>query len=1169
MVDNFRDHIEYLHNTHADSDEAFWREYLGEVTAPTLLSEKVLHTENQAAGVKELSVTLPQSLQDAVTRFTGEQGLTVNQFIQGLWAYWMASCCNEPYALFGQTIAGRPTALSRMAQRVGLYINTQAVHVTIDQNARVKDYLQAVKSLLTALAQHPHTPLTQVHQWSGIENDSPLFDCLYVFENYPQDPLQNSAALPFIATTLSEVDETHYPLTFVVGVGAGLSFTLSYQQQCFDEVFIEQSLAAMQQLILAATQQPEQTLGKLSWQSQHASYSKALPLPTFALTQAAKYQTPNLPIQQLFVQVAAEFPEHIAIREYSTASGEARCYHYSQLDKDANQLAHYLASRLEPSTVPVIIALCLEANYQLIVAMLAVLKLGAAYLPIAPSLPESRRRLLLQNANAAMLVTQSKHWQDSSQQVVPQVDLDSIQGALAEQPSCCLTAPCQIDDLCYVIYTSGTTGIPKGVMVEHASVVNYVHALASQYAITPSDNYLQFASMSFDVFAEEVFCTLLHGATLVMAPTDDMLDPNKLAQLSQDAELTLMSLPTAYWHQLAATSVALPDSLRIITIGGEQMQIAALTDWQQRYGDRIRIINAYGPTEATISATLNDVTHFSGARVPIGQPVAGLSLYLLDEQLQAVATGVEGNLYIAGIGLARGYLNDKEKTQQAFVIEPSSGQRLYKTGDRACCLASNELLYLGRGDDQVKVRGYRIELGEIERQLQLIDEVAAGAVMVREDSSSNAQLVAFVQPTQHTEISAASLRAQLRAVLPAYMVPELFQLVSQLPLTTNGKIDRKQLIALAGSYTPPQSLLQEAKLERLTPLQTQLAQQFACRLQVGGVCLDDNFFNLGGHSLLAMRLVGDINQHLQLNLPLSALFEHPTVRGLSQYVQALRDSLGEHHGEPQSLETLVCLQEGELGFTPVVLIAGAGGWLMAFHALVNGLDSRIPVYGLQPEALAKEPEALTSIGRTAEYYLSVLADAELGEQVHLVGHSFGSFIAYQLATLLEQQGRIGCSVTVIDTPVPSSPALSLDEAQIAQMMLDNLVAFFRLSVSGAEISVYKQGDASIRITCLNRWIHQAGFNFSDVHLRHFQQVFSAQLRANIEMPSTLSDTPICVVKTQQTQEFEGRPVNKDMGWKPFSHTLSCYEVKGDHLSCLQAEQVWQLVNIIERNYVLH
>ncbi|ATD08830.1 hypothetical protein PPIS_a4162 [Pseudoalteromonas piscicida] len=555
--------------------------------------------------------------------------------------------------------------------------------------------------------------------------------------------------------------------------------------------------------------------------------------------------------------------------------------------------------------------------------------------------------------------------------------------------------------------------------------------------------------------------------------------------------------------------------------------------------------------------------------MPIGQPVAGLSLYLLDEQLRAVATGVEGDLYIAGIGLARGYLNDKEKTQQTFIIEPNSGQRLYKTGDRACCLASNELLYLGRGDDQVKVRGYRIELGEIERQLQLIDEVAACAVVVREDSSNNAQLVAFVQPTQHTEVNDAAVRAQLLAVLPAYMVPELFQSVSQLPLTTNGKIDRKQLIAPAGSYTPPQSLRQEDKLERLTPLQTQLAQQFACRLLVDGVCLDDNFFNLGGHSLLAMRLVGDINQHLQLNLPLPALFEYPTVRGLSQYIQALRDGLGECDGEPQSLETLVCLQEGELGFTPVVLIAGAGGWLMAFHALVNGLDSRIPVYGLQPEALAEEPETLTSIRRTAEYYLSVLADGELGEQVHLVGHSFGSFIAYQLATLLEQQGRIGCSVTVIDTPVPSSPELNLDEAQIAQMMLDNLMAFFRLSVSDTEISAYKQGDASARIAYLNRWIHQAGFNFSDAHLRHFQQVFSAQLRANIEMQSMLSDTPICVVKTQQTQEFEGRPVNKDMGWKPFSHSLSCYEVKGDHLSCLQAEQVGQLVNIIERNYVLH
>ncbi|MDP9121654.1 MAG: non-ribosomal peptide synthetase, partial [Acidobacteriota bacterium] len=444
-------------------------------------------------------------------------------------------------------------------------------------------------------------------------------------------------------------------------------------------------------------------------------------------------------------------------------------------------------------------------------------------------------------------------------------------------------------NLAYVMYTSGSTGRPKGVLVPHRSAVWYAVTAAANYAIGPRDRILQFASSCFDISIEEIFPVLCRGGTLVMSSAPLHLSTAHYLEKVREAEVTAIFPPTAFWHELSSAVAAqpgsLPASLRLVCFGGERVLPEQVRAWQRHAGSRVRLFNSYGPTETTVVATLFAVGGGqSWAGVPIGRPIRDARACILDRAFEPQPLGVEGELCIGGAGLARGYLGDPGATAQKFIPDPSGlepGARLYRTGDIARFLPSGVLSYVGRADDQVKVRGFRIEPGEIEAALTAQRGVREAVVVAAQDLAGNRRLVAYVTG----EAAAGELRQLLRERLPEYMVPAAFVMLSSLPLSANGKVDRRALPA------PEWRGAEESFLAPRTPVEEVLAGIWAEVLGLDRVGVLDNFFDLGGHSLLATRVMSRLRSTLGTELPLRDLFAQPTVEGLAAAVEAL---LAEH-----------------------------------------------------------------------------------------------------------------------------------------------------------------------------------------------------------------------------------------------------------------------------------
>lgn len=628
-------------------------------------------------------------------------------------------------------------------------------------------------------------------------------------------------------------------------------------------------------------------------------------MSSFILNPTQKMYSQNQYIHQLFEAQVARSPNAVAVIYEDTELT------YRELNNRANQLAHYLQSLgVKPE---VLVGICVERSLDMIIGLLGILKAGGAYVPLDPAYPPERLEYMIADTQLSILLTQqhliptlAAH---QAQIICLDTDFQFINHNLTNPVS-----NLQSDNLAYIIYTSGSTGRPKGVMIQHQSVVNYIQVVLEEYQLDQKDRMLQFASYSFDTAVEEIFPTLSCGATLVLR-TDEMLRTiATFLQRCQDWQITILDLPTAYWHQLISTlareQLTLLPPIRLVIIGGERAIPAQVKLWQEYVGSYPRLINGYGPTEATIAVTLCDLSvsdpldadcgnHSFDQEVPIGRPIQNCHVYILDQNLHPVPAGIAGELYIGGIVLARGYLNRPELTAEKFIsfdplrvtlnpLDDCIGGRLYKTGDLVRYLPDGNIEYLGRIDNQVKLRGFRIELEEIEAVLASHSLVREAVVIVREDLPGEQQLVAYFvchSNQDHDQnspppVSTSDLRSYLREKLPEYMVPAAFMILAAIPLTPNGKIDRRAL-------PKPDFLSLEADhyLAPRTDLETAIALIWSEVLQLERIGVQDNFFDLGGHSLSAIRVITRL-QELGTFLSLRNLFATPTVEGLAQNIAA-------------------------------------------------------------------------------------------------------------------------------------------------------------------------------------------------------------------------------------------------------------------------------------------
>ncbi|MFI9254336.1 amino acid adenylation domain-containing protein [Streptomyces sp. NPDC053069] len=843
-----------------------WQKELAGIDEPTRLGP----VDRPRASVLPGSVDmeLPEELTSAVTAWATTRGLTMSTVMQGCWSVILGRLTGRQDVTFGTVVSGRAEEVPGIERTVGSFLSTLPVRVGLDPSLPFEEMLASLQQRQLDLEPHHHLGLAEVQQGAGIGE---LFDTVVSFHNYPTGVLdrigEHIPDLSMLAWEARVIAE--YPFALNVFPGSRMRLEAQYRPDIFtpdeaDEI-LHRFVRVLEQLAAA----PDVLLGRLDALSgdEHSRLVEDWSGTGDVRSPSGESAT------GVFEARADRAPDKTAV-----LSG-AEEVTYAELNARANRLARLLVEHgIGPERT---VALMLPRSPEVVVAVLAVLKAGAAYLPVDPAYPVDRISYMLADARPALLLTDEAtraRLEELPEPATETLVLDAPARAerLAALPGSDLTdadrtAPLRPENAAYMIYTSGSTGRPKGVVVAHTGLLSMVDSLVERFGLDEDTRVLQFASISFDASVWEITLALLNGGTLVIADEECRAPGQPLVDLINNARVNLAGLPPAVVGGLPEGST-LPAGLRL-AVAGEEVPAHVV----QRWSSKVRLYNGYGPTEAVVSSTVGGPLEGSG-RPPIGRPTAAHRVYVLDHQLRPAPHGVVGELYVSG-GLARGYLGRPGLTAQRFVADPfgPAGARMYRTGDLVRWLPDGQLDYVGRADDQVQLRGFRIELGEISSALLAQPGVEQAAVIVSEDEEGDRRLVAYVVAAEPAV--ADGLRAQLARSLPDYMVPSAVVPLEALPLTAQGKLDRKALPAPGFDDRP------RGRAPR-TPVEEILCGLFADILGASQVSVDDDFFDIGGHSLLATRLVSRVRSALGVELPIRALFEARTVAALAGHVEA-------------------------------------------------------------------------------------------------------------------------------------------------------------------------------------------------------------------------------------------------------------------------------------------
>ncbi|QEW45258.1 non-ribosomal peptide synthetase [Burkholderia pseudomallei] len=869
--------------------EAYFRAKLGDIDEPTA-PFGLLSVQGDGREIAEAARRLKPELSGALRGHARRLGVSAASMMHVAWGLVLSRTTGRQDVVFGTVLFGRMQGGAQSDRALGLFINTLPVRMRVAQTG-VEASVKETHAQLAELMRHEHAPLVLAQRCSGVPAQTPLFTSLL---NYRYSKPKVAAA--HIADGVELLDgheRTNYPVSVDID-DHGDDFKIRAQAAASVDParvcdFLE---VALTRLVDALERDPHGALRQLDI------------LPEVEREEVVrrwnageKARPSRLCLHELFERQAARAPDAIAVIQ------DERALTYAELNRCANRLAHYLRARGVRGGDRV--ALYARRSPELLIGMLATLKAGGAYVPLDPGYPAERLTHMLLDSAPVVVLRDAAASNDVLVRLnagTPILDLHADDERWSAQPSGNLKL-CGSHEpdvgarrLAYVIYTSGSTGAPKGVMVEHASVVNQIGALTEYLELDASDRVLQFSNIAFDASVEEIFATLSCGATLVLRTDRWLADAETFWALCGAQRISIVDLPAQFFGQLALSGRrAVPTGVRCVVIGGEAVGASALDAWFAEEGRRPRLFNTYGPTETTVSVTVHEVRGRHDDANVIGRPIANTRVYVLDAWLRPAPIGVAGELYIGGVQVARGYLNRPELTRERFIDDPFvAGGRLYRTGDLARWRTDGRLEYLGRNDFQVKIRGFRIELGEIEAQLAKVAGVREVVVLARDSASavhdSATENAAPDAPSPETatatekrlvayytgDADVVALRAQAAQHLPSYMVPSVYVRLDAWPLTPNGKLDRRALPAPAddayarAEYEAPQG----AKEEALAAIWREL-------LHVERVSRHDNFFELGGHSLLAVQLVSRLRQALSVEVALGTVFDAPVLSALA------------------------------------------------------------------------------------------------------------------------------------------------------------------------------------------------------------------------------------------------------------------------------------------------
>jgi amino acid adenylation domain-containing protein/non-ribosomal peptide synthase protein (TIGR01720 family) len=870
----FADHVAWLRRQDRTSMAAYWQRTFEGLSPRQPLAGGSLAAP--ARGEKRPCAsrgTLDGRRTAALQALARRCQLTLGVLVQGAWAILLARYSGDADVVYGCTASGRPVDLPGVERTVGPFINSLPVRVQVDDTRELLPWLAGLHAAQSERESHGHCSLADILQWTGLAAGTPLFDTLVVFENYPAvDGVLGDGLRIDWADAL---DQTELPLTLMVEPGECLSFCLYHDAQRFAPAAATRLLGHLARLLQSMAEQPASALGALPMLT--AAEQAAIDGEWNAT--ATDLGDPDATLHGLFAAQLARTPDAVAV------IADDRQMTYRQVHQHALAVSRRLSDAgVRPGQH---VAVVMEKGWQQVVAVYAVLYAGAAYLPIESSWPAERRAFLVGHGEAAaVLSVPGVACGDVLPAGVARLDIHA-DDALLEGPVPALQVA---TDLAYTIFTSGSTGQPKGVMIDHRGAVNTVRDINARFNVEARDRVLAVSSLSFDLSVYDIFGPLAAGAAVVMPAASAQQDPAAWTQLLQAHGVTLWNSVPALLQllvdELERQDRCLPGSLRLAMLSGDWIPLSL----PQRYRARFpggAIVSMGGATEASIWSILYPIGEVdpSWPSIPYGKALANQRFYVLDARLAPCPIGIEGDLFIGGVGLALGYWRDPVKTAASFIVHPGTGERLYRTGDRGRYLDDGNIEFLGRADFQVKVNGYRIELGEIEATLQQQPGVGDALVVVREDTPGERRLVAYVRPSETGGPVAATLREALAERLPHYMVPWHYVTLAAFPLSANGKVDRKQLPLPDGQAAtlPVAPGTLSASEELLLGIWSEVLDRPV-------VDRDSNFFEMGGHSLLTAQVVVRAREAFSIDLPVRALFESPTVAGLASRIDAQRSA---------------------------------------------------------------------------------------------------------------------------------------------------------------------------------------------------------------------------------------------------------------------------------------
>jgi len=1114
-----------------ESQLTYWKQQLTD--APPFLDLPTDHTRPivQTFRGTHHSLRLPKNISTGLKALSRQEGITLFMTLLAAFKILLHCYTSQDDIVIGTPIANR----NRLETEglIGFFVNTLVLRTDFSGDPDFRELLRRVREVCLGAYAHQDLPFERLVEELRPARDlsrNPLFQVMFVLQNGRPGTLE----LPGLTLSPLEVDSgtTHFDLTLhIADIGDELIASLAYNTDLFETETIDRMLRHFQMLLETVCVSPGRRLSELS-----------------LLTEAERQQVlvdwndnrvdqhNDLCIHQLFETQVERTPDAIAVvfqDEQLT---------YEQLNHRANQLAHHLRTLGVGPEIPV--GIYLKDSLEIVLGLLGTLKAGGVYVPLDPAYPKERIAFMLEDANVPVILSEERLLTQLPGHSAKVVFLDSDWEALARESTVnpvCTTIP---TNLAYAIYTSGSTGQPKGVLVSHASIANHCRTVQRYYELDPSDSVLQFASLSFDLSLEQILPTLIVGARLVMMGTD-VLHTTDFHKKVAAFGLTVLNLPTGYWQELAREWADLKELVpniqpKVFIVGGEAMLPEFLELWRRTPKSSVRLINAYGPTETTITATAFDVTSRLHERqilqrIPIGRPLPNRESYILNKYGNPVPVGIPGELHIGGACLARGYLNRAELTAEKFVPNPfhaEAGARLYKTGDLARYLADGNIEFLGRLDRQVKIRGFRIEPGEIEAALRRHPSVRETVVIAREDAAGEKQFVAYVVAPREALPTPGELRGFLKKQLPDYMVPVVYVPLDALPLMPTGKVDR-------GALPEPERTQSEPGRGFVAPrnaLEIQLANLWEEVLGVRPVGVTDNFFELGGHSLAAVRLFALMEKRLGKKVPLATVFQGATVEHLANILQ--RPTQAAPHS------SLVAIQP-DGSRRPLFLIHPAGGHVFPYTHLARHLGSDQPCYGLQARGLEEGQEPHSRIEDMAAYYIEALRTVQPTGPYLLGGWSMGGIVALEMAHQFHAQGQMVALLALLDTRIPTDDE-EIDEEDFEARLLVDFVRYFGLSLDPRDALARLPKHELLALVLEHA--KRAGLMPSDIEVSHaepFIELCKADFRATRNY--VLHRYPGQITLFKAGQELAATSDDPTLGWSEWAAGgVDSYVVPGNH-----------------------